>query len=139
MVIKYYIKYFGNYLIGLVWVFYVTHMETSPLPVKDFRFWLMLDHWAVRPLERATPVTKLLEVKPSLQFVLTTELYRVWGSNLRRCLQFNEVLVSLYDVFFFGAFRPTWELFTHIETSPCLVIFPHHLILDTYAFKDSPT
>ena len=37
---------------------FFTHMETSPLPVKDCKFWSMLgthDYWAVRVLWRATP------------------------------------------------------------------------------------
>ena len=41
---------------------FFTHMETSPLPVKDCKFWSMLGthgHWAVRVLKRATPTANL--------------------------------------------------------------------------------
>ena len=37
---------------------YFTHMETSPLPMKDFKFWTILGthgHWPVRHLYHATP------------------------------------------------------------------------------------
>ena len=40
---------------------FFTHMETSPLPMKGFKFWPMLSthgHWAVRFLLRDTPTVK---------------------------------------------------------------------------------
>ena len=51
--------------VDFVWFFFLrvfrptreffTHMETSPLPLKGWKFLPMLGHWAVRVLQRVTP------------------------------------------------------------------------------------
>ena len=83
--------------------------------------------------------------------------YEAFGSEAVTTICFNDWIISclgiesaamssiqwgtcfiIWCVFLWG-FSSHRELFTHIETSPCLVIFPDHLILETYAFKDSPT
>ena len=84
-----------------IWDF--THMETSPLPVKGFKFWHILGtcgHWAVRVFKRATPtVTRAsfnncqgpVTLTPSAESlavllwlpVFTTWVCRGWNSNVQ--------------------------------------------------------
>ena len=81
------------------WEFF-THMETSPLPMKGWKFLPMLGthgHWFfsvqhllwhgasvcnghLRGLVTLTPIAELLAVELSLP-VFTTKVYRGWDSN----------------------------------------------------------
>ena len=63
---------------------FFTHLEMSPLPVKDCKFWPKLgthSHWAVRVLERAKPaVTRVNRLKWSLARTSET-CCRTFGSG----------------------------------------------------------
>ena len=63
---------------------FLTHKETSPLPMKGFTFWPILGihgHWAVRVLERAKPaVTRVNRLKWSLARTSET-CCRTFGSG----------------------------------------------------------